>query len=121
MFVIRMTVPTSLANGGQLRFVELVDQPAPRQLTLSTQPCDFRGFVPGSYSPIDPTGGTYPMWRVNGQTLSLDYRLGTNPFNYPILQPGQTYYFNVRNVNWVNGAPSCGGATCNGRFESQAN
>jgi hypothetical protein len=33
------------------------------------------------------------------------------------LQPGQTYYFNLRNVNWVTGAGSCSTGTCNGRFQ----
>jgi hypothetical protein len=34
-----------------------------------------------------------------------------------VLTPGQTYYFNLRNINWVNGSGSCSTGTCNGRFQ----
>jgi hypothetical protein len=34
-----------------------------------------------------------------------------------VLTPGQTYYVNLRNMNWVTGQPSCFITTCNGRFE----
>ncbi len=33
------------------------------------------------------------------------------------LQAGQTYYFNLRNVNWVTGTGSCATGTCNGLFQ----
>jgi hypothetical protein len=78
-----------------------------RQMTLSTEACDFRG---KQYTGI---GG--PLAVSNGTTASVSYAVAT-PFIFgPAgLTPGQTYYINVR--NWqLDPYPqnSCNGSTCN--------
>jgi hypothetical protein len=107
---------SSLQRLGQVRLYEHVDAPADRQLTVSTSGCDFRGFFAGSASRTDPTSATAPMAWSNDQTPALifDINVGTAPIR---LLTGQTYYFNLRNVNWFSGMTSCEMGTCNGRFQ----
>jgi hypothetical protein len=111
----RLTIPAgaNVTGTGQVRFVEYVDGQAQRQMTVSTSKCDFRGFVPGSASPTDPTGTNYPMTWSNDINPAINFGSTTSAR----LQAGQTYYFNLRNVNWVNGTGSCSTGTCNGRFQ----
>jgi len=121
IFVGRMTIPANVnpAGVGQVRFVEFVDGEAARQMTVSSQPCDFRGFVVASVSATDPTGTNYPIRWSNSQTPSISYQ-STGPSANAVLQAGQTYYFNVRNVDWASGLASCQTASCNGRFQIAA-
>ena len=111
----RFTVPAnaSVAGAGQVRFVEYIDGQAMRQMTVSSSKCDFRGFVPGVASPVDPTSTSFPMAWSNDINPFVVYGASTAAR----LQPGQTYYFNLRNVNWVTGTGSCSTGTCNGRFQ----
>jgi len=111
----RFTVPAnaSVAGAGQVRFVEYIDGQAMRQMTVSSSKCDFRGFVPGVASPVDPTSTNFPMSWSNDINPFVVYGGSTAAR----LQPGQTYYFNLRNVNWVSGMGSCSTGTCNGRFQ----
>jgi len=111
----RFTVPAgaSVAGTGQVRFVEYIDGQAMRQMTVSSSKCDFRGFAPGVASPVDPTSTNFPMAWSNDINPFVVYGASTAAR----LQPGRTYYFNLRNVNWVNGAGSCSTGTCNGRFQ----
>jgi hypothetical protein len=111
----RLTVPAgaSVAGVGQVRFVEYIDGQAYRQMTVSSNKCDFRGFVPGGASPVDPTSTNFPMAWSNDINPFIVYGASTAAR----LQPGQTYYFNLRNVNWVTGSGSCSTGTCNGRFQ----
>lgn len=115
----RLQVPanaTSLQGQGQVRFYEYIDGPAARQLTVSTSACDFRGFVVGSASRTDPTSVSAPIAWSNSQTpgIGFDISSATSPVR---LVPGQTYYFNLRNVDWASGVNSCNAGTCNGRFQ----
>ena len=78
-----------------------------RQMTISTQACDFR--------PKDYSGANGPLAVSNGTTTSISYAVAT-PFIFgPAgLSPGQTYYISVR--NWqLDPFPqnSCNGSTCN--------
>jgi hypothetical protein len=111
----RFTVPpgASVAGTGQVRFVEYIDGQAMRQMTVSSSKCDFRGFVAGVASPVDPTSTNFPMAWSNDINPQIVYGASTAAR----LQPGQTYYFNLRNVNWVSGTGSCSTGTCNGRFQ----
>ena len=111
----RLTIPAgaNVAGTGQVRFVEYVDGQAQRQMTVSTSKCDFRGFVAGSASPTDPTSVNYPMAWSNDINPIIFFG-STTPAK---LQAGQTYYFNLRNVNWVTGGGSCTTGTCNGLFQ----
>jgi hypothetical protein len=115
----RMRVPTDASSAqrlGQVRFYEYIDGPADRQLTVSTSACDFRGFVVGSASRTDPTSATAPMAWSNDQTPALNFAIGTGGAQVSLV-PGQTYYFNLRNLNWASGANTCQTGTCNGRFQ----
>jgi hypothetical protein len=115
----RLTVPagaTSVTTPGQVRFVEYVDGQAQRVMNISTEACDFRGFVAGAASQTDPTGANYPMRWSNDINPQIFYQLHPGLFN-AVLTPGKTYYINLRNMNWVNGAQSCFTTTCNGRFQ----
>jgi hypothetical protein len=78
-----------------------------RQLTISTQACDFRQ--------KDYTGVNGPLAMSNGTTVSISYGVAT-PFIFgPAgLSAGQTYYISVR--NWqLDPTPqsSCGQTSCN--------
>lgn len=121
VFVGRLVIPANVnqAGVGRVNFVEYVDPPAERLMTVSTQPCDFRGFVAGAPSLTDPTSATYPIKWSNDQTPQLLYQF-TAPSSNAVLQAGQTYYVNIRNASWVTGLPSCAGPTCNGRIATTA-
>lgn len=114
----RLTVPSTatmpMGQAGQVRFVEYIDGQAQRQMTVSAFPCDFRGFMPGSASRTDPTGMSFPMTWSNDINTQIIFSL-TAPGTV-VLQPGRTYYVNLRTVDWVTGTPSCQTATCNGLF-----
>lgn len=121
VFVVRLAIPANVnqAGTGRVSFVEYVDPPAGRLMTVSTQPCDFRGFVASAPSLTDPTSATYPIKWSNGQTPQLFYQF-TGPSANAVLQAGQTYYFNIRNASWETGLSSCSGSTCNGRIATTA-
>jgi hypothetical protein len=115
VFVGRLVAPAS-GLVGNVRFYEYGDAPAQRVMSVSTSPCDFRGFTPGAPSLTDPTSTNYPILWSNDQTPRIQYQL-SGPSSNAVLTPGQTYYFSVRNVDWnAGGIPSCGQATCNGAF-----
>jgi hypothetical protein len=111
----RLTVPATanVTGTGQVRFVEYVDGQAQRQMTASTNKCDFRGFSPGSASPVDPTSANYPMSWSNDINPIIFFGSSTAVR----IQPGQTYYFNLRNVDWASGTSSCQTTTCNGLIQ----
>jgi hypothetical protein len=117
VFVGRLVAPASGGGTGRVRFYEYGDAPAQRTMTVSTSPCDFRGFNPGGPSATDPTSATAPMLWSNDQTPQIFYLLGAGGGAVAGLTPGQSYYFNVRNVDWsAGGVPSCGQTTCNGQL-----
>jgi hypothetical protein len=110
VWVFRLTVPAGTPNSvlpGRFVVSEYTGQSTFRQLTISTQACDFRG--------IDFTGANGPLMVSNGTTGSVSYAVAT-PFIFgPAgLTAGQTYYINVR--NWqLDPTPqsSCGLPSCN--------
>ncbi len=114
IFVGRLTVPlgANVSGTGQVRFYEYVDDDVERNMSVSSSKCDFRGFVVGAASLTDPTSTNYPMSWSNGKQPQIFF--GSSAAAK--LQPGQTYYFNLRNVNWASGTGSCSTATCNGQF-----
>jgi hypothetical protein len=122
IYVGKLTVPAGavpLSSPGSVTFVEHVDGQAQRVMSISSEACDFRGFVPGSASLTDPTGANYPLKWSNDINPQIFYQLGSSLFN-AVLTPGKTYFVNIRNVNWNTGAQSCFTATCNGRFNVRA-
>jgi hypothetical protein len=99
-WAIRFTVPVT-AHAGQTGFVqaaEFVGPPTFRELTLSSTACDFRA--------EDPTGATGPLARGYGVTPLVYFGIGASGPGNPGLQPGGTYYLNVRN-RYTDGTASC--------------
>jgi hypothetical protein len=99
------TPPSSII--GRLTAFEYVGPNTFRQLTISTQACDFRQ--------KDYTGVNGPLAVSNGTTAEISYGVAT-PFIFgPAgLSAGQTYYISVR--NWqLDPTPqsSCGLTSCN--------
>ena len=117
VFVGRLVVPASVnqAGIGSVTFVEFVDPPTERLMTVSANPCDFRG----GYGATDPTSATAPIKWSNGQTPQIQYQFTPSSSN-AVLQAGQTYYFNFRNEAWYAPGPSsCAGTYCNGRITTR--
>jgi hypothetical protein len=84
IFVFSITVPAGAAhsvNAQQFSPAEYQGPPAIRSMALSENLCDF-----GSY--LDAASGTAPF---------IYFNVGSGP-GVP-LQPGKTYYFNLRNEN----------------------
>lgn len=126
VLVVRFTVPAGAAYNnasvGAVTVSEFSDPPVWRQASLSTQACDFRGVAIGATDKYtkDITGQlAYPLQWGAGNTATTEFTVtGTSFFPpRPQLQPGQTYYFNVRNwnpfANGQRGDRSCLAGTCN--------
>jgi len=95
VYVVSITVPSSPASygtPGNMAWAEYNGPPTLRHLTLSKSACDFRD--------PDPTGNNGPFAAEAGTAPFIGWNVGAPPAS---LVPGQTYYFNIRNLN-------CGGA-----------
>ncbi len=116
VWVFKLAVPAGTPNSfvtGRFTVSEYQGAATPRQLTISTQPCDFRL--------KDYTGVNGPLAVSNGSTAEISYLVGA-PFVFgPAgLIAGQTYYINVR--NWqLDPSPqaSCGQTSCNALMNDQ--
>jgi hypothetical protein len=88
-------------------------------MTLSTQPCDFRGYSPGFFPAPDATGANGPMRWEGGINPNMIFLLTGDPAGFPakpLLTPGQTYYVNLQTVNYATGTNSCPTNACDVRF-----
>jgi hypothetical protein len=93
VWVFRLTVPADRPLStiiGRFSLWEFQGPGTFRQMTISTQACDFRA--------KDYSGVNGPLAVSNGTTVSVSYAVAT-PFIFgPAgLVPGQTYYISVRN------------------------
>jgi len=92
--VIAIPIPATLGppHYGGLNFAEYVDPQGSRQVTLSRSPCDF----------------TAPLFSVSLPASKGDlwFNLGSPRFGYPEVHvdPGQTYYINVRTLGGCTGS-----------------
>jgi hypothetical protein len=110
VWVFRLVVPPGTPTSsvtGRFTVSEFAGPTTFRQMTISTQACDFRN--------KDYTGINGPLAVSNGTTASVSFGVST-PFIFgPAgLSAGQTYYVNVR--NWqLDPSPqnSCAQTTCN--------
>ena len=110
VWVIKLVVPPGTPNSSIIGRFTVAEYQGPntfRQMTISTQACDFRQ--------KDYTGVNGPLAVSNGTTTQISYGVAT-PFIFgPAgLSAGQTYYVNVR--NWqLDPTPqlSCGLTSCN--------
>jgi hypothetical protein len=112
---IRFTVPATAVAGtsGSSNFTEYIDPSAQRTMTLSRQACDFR--------PVDPTGISGPLKVAYGTTATVNWTIGTQAQQ---LEPGQTYYINIRNRDPYSGVTGCSNFSgplpyCNGLINFQ--
>jgi hypothetical protein len=94
--VLRFTAPPAgdqymsialTATGGSVR----------RTMTLSSEACDF-------------TRSAKSVYYVESNSLNLDFSSGPSPYVRTVLNPGQTYYLNLANLD--SGTPSCPDSTC---------
>jgi hypothetical protein len=101
VWVIKFTVAPGAVPGtaGRLSVSEFAGPSTSRDSTLSTVPCDFRA--------TDPSGASGPLSHSNGTTTTNSFVIGSPIVGTPGLQPGQTYYLNVRNFTIEDGTISC--------------
>lgn len=104
--VIRFTPPVGSASTGpgSIQSAEYIDPPTQRFGVLSSTACDFTS---GDY------GG--PLYNKQTQsTISFGLQVGGTQSPYIVrLNPGTTYYLNIKNRQADGTTPSCGTATCN--------
>lgn len=117
IFVGRITVPQTATGTtpGVVSVVEYVDGQASRTMTISPSSCDFRGFSPGQGVTVDPTGANNPMSWSFGINPNSQIGLAGMTGSFPKLEPGRTYYVNIRNRDF-SGIDSCQTANCNVRI-----
>ena len=125
LIVGRMTVPAGatspLNQAGFLSVIEFQGSPIERVMSLSTQPCDFRGWTPGAQFPAgDPTGAATPLGWGGGANPNIFFLFQGDPPGFPaprpLLAPGTTYYFNIQTINYSNGQNSCTQSSCDVRM-----
>lgn len=128
VFVGRLTVPAGASSPGDspgvISAVEFQGPVVERVMSVSTQPCDFRGWSPGFNFPAgDPTGANGPLGWGGGIAPQSQYLLVGDPAGFPpkpLFAPGQTYYVNIRSIFWANGQTSCPGGSCEMRITVNA-
>jgi hypothetical protein len=100
-WTVRFVVPPTMSTTafGQMASAEFAGPAIVRQATISNSPCDFRA--------VDPSGANGPYASSVGSTNSLLFSINPARAGYPVLAPGGTYYYNVRNFN-----PSTNAITC---------
>jgi hypothetical protein len=123
--VARLAVPADASSAqdqpGLISIVEYIGSQANRIVSISSAPCDFRGWTAGQVFPTqDPTGANGPMGWANGIAPSRAFLLtGDNPgFNppKPLFTPGQTYYINMKTIGFYDGQNSCRTSNCGVRI-----
>ena len=101
VWVVKVTIPANATSGsvGGFTVAEFGGPPTPRQMTVSSVPCDFR--------PDDPTGNNGPLAHVNSNTATINFVLGAGSAGSVGLTPGQVYFVSVRNWNPLTNSFSC--------------
>lgn len=109
IMVVRIDVPATWAST-QVKvtgWAEYAAGPTVRQATLSTAACDF-GAVNALKTSLGVAATTVGQ---NSIGFSFRYRRGTPTSTAVGMDPGKTYYLNVKN-SYSGGAPSCTIANC---------
>lgn len=112
VWAVRFTVP-STANASQAGNAVVAEYGGPsayREITLSRTACDFRA--------TDPTGAAGPLGRAGSTTAILSFGIGTPGTGGVKLQPGATYWLNVRNYYPDTATISC--PSTSGRCDASA-
>ena len=103
-WVVSFVVPSTIGTRvGRLSAAEFAGEPTVREATISRTPCDFR--------PTDPTGANGPVARSSGISVTNSFAAHATTAGYPVLQPGGTYYYNVRNYQPATGTITCASGT----------
>jgi hypothetical protein len=101
--VARFTTPANLANNGSGGFVNAIEYAgltAFRTGVLSTTPCDFNYEADSSHAQF-----------TNASVgVSATVYFSSSIYGGVVLQPGKTYYFNIKNDQF--GTSTCGGSDC---------
>jgi len=99
-WTVRFVVPSTIGTRvGRLSAAEFAGEPTVREATISKIPCDFRA--------TDPSGTSGPVSRASGISVTNFFTAVPSRPGYPVLQPGGTYYYNLRNFNPSSGTISC--------------
>jgi hypothetical protein len=108
VWVLQITPPAGTPSGTLGSFVaaEAGGLATPRQMTISTQACDFRT--------RDYTGNNGPLSVSNGNTVSIQFQVHAPSLfgSFAGLTAGTTYYISVRNWSTDSGSYSCGKSSC---------
>lgn len=100
VWTVRFVVPSTIGTRiGRLSAAEFAGEPTVREATISRTPCDFRA--------TDPSGANGPVSRTSGISVTNLFTADPSHPGYPVLQPGATYYYNLRNFD-----PSSSTITC---------
>lgn len=90
----KLTIPKDLKAyplPGKFTACEYQGPPNFKQLTVSRHLADFR--------PTDKTGNNGPLDQSMGLTPTVNWNTGLDGvYNFTVLNPGETYYINLRNV-----------------------
>jgi len=111
-WTVRFVVPATIGSRvGRLSAAEFAGEPTTREATISKFPCDFRA--------TDPSGASGPISRASGISVTNLFTADPSKPGYPVLQPGGTYYYNLRNYNPATGTISCASSSrCDAFIES---
>ena len=103
-WAVRFVVPSTIGTRvGRLSAAEFAGEPTVREATISRTPCDFRA--------TDPSGVNGPLGRSSGISVTNWFTAQPTPAGYPVLTPGATYYYNVRNYQPATGTITCASGT----------
>ena len=100
VWTVRFVVPATMsaASVGAISSVEFSGPTIVREATISGTPCDFRA--------TDTTGANGPVARQSGNSNTIQFAVAARP-GYPVLTPGGTYYYSVRNFQPATGTITC--------------
>lgn len=100
VWTVRFVVPSTIGTRvGRVSAAEFSGEPTTREATISRTPCDFRA--------VDSTGVNGPVSRTSGISVTNFFSADPSRPGYPVLQPGATYYYNVRNFDPVTSTITC--------------
>jgi len=99
-WTVRFVVPSTIGTRiGRLSAAEFAGEPTVREATISRTACDFRA--------TDPSGASGPVSRTSGISVTNLFTADPSRPGYPVLQPGATYYYNLRNFDPSSSTISC--------------
>jgi hypothetical protein len=100
VWTVRFVVPATMsaASVGSMSSVEFSGPVVVREVTISRTACDFRA--------TDPSGANGPVARQSGNANTIQFTAAARA-GYPVLTPGATYYYSVRNFQPLTSTISC--------------